>query len=800
MRKLPLARLAAALIAAAFAASLPAAEVLPGTQPLTLQGDLSAQMVAGIDKFLDREIETSVAARAQYWKRGFTSRDAYEKSVAPNRERLRKIIGAVDARLPVRELEFVSSTPTSARLAEAASYDVFAVRWPVFDGVCGEGLLLQPKTAPVANIIALPDADQTPEQLAGLAPGIAPESQFARRLAEQGCRVIVPALVSRDDTWSGSDALNRRANLPHREWLWRMAWELGRHPIGYEAQKVLALADWFAHNSTLSTQNLKLGLAGYGEGALIALYAAALDPRIDATLVSGCFDSRQRVWTEPQYRNVWSLLKEFGDAELASLITPRALIVEHSDAPKVNGPPKPRDNRRSTAAPGKLATLDFPSVEAEVERARHLAGKFGETIRFVHGAEGILVAPGSNKALMELLAALGQRVTSLKPGTPPSAFPGGDPDLAAERQHRAVKQLEDFTQGLLQNCERARAANFWNTIKATNAAAWEKLLPKFKLQFEEDVIGRFTNASLPLNPRSRPAIGTNGLPLTPSLSPSDGERDGERGWTAWDVTLDVFPDVFAWGVLLLPKDLKPGERRPVVVCEHGLEGLPESTITDDQSSRAYASYKAFSARLTERGFVVFAPHNPYRGGDAFRVLQRKANLLGKTLFSVINAQHERILDWLGAQPFVDAQRIAFYGLSYGGKSAMRIPAVHDRYCLSICSGDLNEWVRKNAATDYPGSYLYSGEYEIFEWDLGHTFNYAEMAALIAPRPFMVERGHSDGVGVDEWVAYEYAKVRRFYDQLGLGDRTGIEFFNGPHTINGQGTFEFLHKHLDWPRP
>ena len=47
---------------------------------------------------------------------------------------------------------------------------------------------------------------------------------------------------------------------------------------------------------------------------------------------------------------------------------------------------------------------------------------------------------------------------------------------------------------------------------------------------------------------------------------------------------------------------------------------------------------------------------------------------------------------------------------------------------------------------------------MFEFDLGSTFNYAEMAGLIAPRPFMVERGHHDGVGPDEWVAYEYAKV------------------------------------------
>ena len=36
-----------------------------------------------------------------------------------------------------------------------------------------------------------------------------------------------------------------------------------------------------------------------------------------------------------------------------------------------------------------------------------------------------------------------------------------------------------------------------------------------------------------------------------------------------------------------------------------------------------------------------------------------------------------------------------------------------------------------------------------EFDLGNTFNYGEMAGLIAPRPFMVERGHDDGVAPDE---------------------------------------------------
>ena len=103
-------------------------------------------------------------------------------------------------------------------------------------------------------------------------------------------------------------------------------------------------------------------------------------------------------------------------------------------------------------------------------------------------------------------------------------------------------------------------------------------------------------------------------------------------------------------------------------------------------------------------------------------------------------------------------------------------------------------------TDFRNSYMFSGEYEIFEWNLGRTYNYAEMAALIAPRPFMVERGHNDGVGIDEWVAWEFAKVKRHYDYMGIGDKTEIEWFNGPHTIHGVGTYEFLRKHLNWQTP
>ena len=76
------------------------ADPLPGTKPLTLEGDITSQLVDGVDKFLLRHIEQSVDRRTRHWKRDVSSPEAYAKSVAPNRARLAKYLGL---RLVVRK-------------------------------------------------------------------------------------------------------------------------------------------------------------------------------------------------------------------------------------------------------------------------------------------------------------------------------------------------------------------------------------------------------------------------------------------------------------------------------------------------------------------------------------------------------------------------------------------------------------------------------------------------------------------------------------------------------------------------
>ena len=275
------------------------AQPLPGTEPLTPPADPVAKMVEGIRAYLLRATDASLNGRK------------------PDRERLRYLIGAVDPRIPFAAPELDGSVTTPAKIAETAAVEVFAVRWPVLDGVTAEGLYFRPKGAVAARVVLLPDAGRQPE-----------ESSVAWRLASSGCEVLAPALIDRDNTWSGNPKF-RMTSQPHREYIYRMAFPVGRHIIGYEVQKALAAVDWFAKQA-----KAPIGIWGDGEGGLLALHAAALDQRIDVAVVGGYFESRQKVREEPIYRNVWGHLKDFGDAEIATLIAPRKLIVETSRGPE----------------------------------------------------------------------------------------------------------------------------------------------------------------------------------------------------------------------------------------------------------------------------------------------------------------------------------------------------------------------------------------------------------------------------------------------------------------------------------
>ncbi len=183
---------------------------LPGTAPLNIEGDIASLLVERVDDFLLHETSQASERRRQHWQSALAEDGNFPDFISLKRKRLAYILGVRDERIGLTAPELIASTQHSALIAKSDRTEVWLVRWPVFKYVTGEGLLLVPVGREIiGDIVAIPDADQTPEQFAGLVAGVAPELQFAGRLADAGYRVIVPTLINR--------SLQRRAGGSSRQ-------------------------------------------------------------------------------------------------------------------------------------------------------------------------------------------------------------------------------------------------------------------------------------------------------------------------------------------------------------------------------------------------------------------------------------------------------------------------------------------------------------------------------------------------------------------------------------------------------
>ncbi|VAX36108.1 hypothetical protein MNBD_PLANCTO02-2002, partial [hydrothermal vent metagenome] len=566
-------------------------DVLPNTKQLMPNKmALDKRMVAGIDKFATRALKEARDARLKAWLHNFNTLEhgAFQKKMTEKRDQLKTIIGAVDQRVKTKRLEYrgllgsIKNTKKvkangNQRVEEIQIY-ASLVRWQVLDGVTAEGVLLSPGLTPSAEkpqrkgyVIVIPDAAWTPEQLIGcnrfrqtvkknntgnkpvrkefvekskaedaMIESIGETNQMAAEIASQGCYVLIPLLINRESTYSGHPDIFQ-TNIPHREWIYRMSFEMGRHIIGYELQKVLAAVDLCA-TGTISKTNLELkterkalpiGVVGIGEGGQLALLAGAVDTRIDSTMVCGYFDQREKVYQEPIYRNIWNQLNEFGDAELASMIAPRTLTVEACIAPELQGPSVAAKGHRSNAAPGIIKTPDIKSIQIEFKRAQNYFKKLGveENISlsiskkgkgpagsdaglqsFLKGLEiKQNIANQRNWEFINLRTTLSGQLTFEDEGNVlneeivlPLSYLGFQrykSDLPEARQRRQFKELTVYTQKLLQTSAKKRN-KFWKKANRKSLKKWEKSSQWYRDYIHEEVFGKLPEPTMPLNPKS----------------------------------------------------------------------------------------------------------------------------------------------------------------------------------------------------------------------------------------------------------------------------------------------------------
>ena len=113
--------------------------------------------------------------------------------------------------------------------------------------------------------------------------------------------------------------------------------------------------------------------------------------------------------------------------------------------------------------------------------------------------------------------------------------------------------------------------------------------------------------------------------------------------------------------LFLPKDLKPGEKRPAMIFVHG--GPARQMLPGYHYMQVYHWYYGYNQWLANQGYIVLSVN--YRSGIGYgRSFRQAANTNQRG-----NSEYQDVLaagKWLAARADVDSSRVGIWGLSYGG--------------------------------------------------------------------------------------------------------------------------------------
>jgi dipeptidyl aminopeptidase/acylaminoacyl peptidase len=141
------------------------------------------------------------------------------------------------------------------------------------------------------------------------------------------------------------------------------------------------------------------------------------------------------------------------------------------------------------------------------------------------------------------------------------------------------------------------------------------------------------------------------------------------------------------GQLFVPRDLKPGERRPAVLFFHG--GSRRQMLLAWHYLSYYHNTYAMNQYLASRGYVVLSVN--YRSGTGYGLEFREALNYGATGASEFQ-------DVLGAglymknRPDVDPNRIGVYGGSYGGYlTAHALARASDLFAAGVDIHGVHDW-------------------------------------------------------------------------------------------------------------
>lgn len=257
---------------------------------------------------------------------------------------------------------------------------------------------------------------------------------------------------------------------------------------------------------------------------------------------------------------------------------------------------------------------------------------------------------------------------------------------------------------------------------------------------------------------------------------------------------------------LLPKHVSAP--RPAVIAPHGHSSGGKLAVTGCRLTRELAdtidqhNYD-YGVQFVREGFIVFCPDA--RGFGERQEQAAKGNLLasscqwlnnmayplGQTVTGMWAWDLHRLIDYVGSRPDCLPGRIGCAGLSGGGLQTLWAAALDTRIRCAVVSGYLYGYreslldLHTNCSCNY----------------VPHLYEYVDMgdiAALIAPRPLLIETGSRDplnGASGLRNVRSQVRIIRSAYRLLGANSALRHHVFDGEHRWNGAEAIPWMSRHL-----
>jgi dienelactone hydrolase len=316
-------------------------------------------------------------------------------------------------------------------------------------------------------------------------------------------------------------------------------------------------------------------------------------------------------------------------------------------------------------------------------------------------------------------------------------------------------------------------------------------------------------------PRWRQALRAKVAKLLGGISPPRAEpearvleRRREDGYVREKIAMRSREGVELPAYLLTPVDERgDGGKRRAVLCLHGhghgkddVVGDPGEGTEDERAGRAAwiteHNYD-YGRRFAQMGFVVLAPEARGFGERAAGSEQGCyiPGVISLVLGLPIPGQrlHDDMvaLDYLCSLPNVDAARVGCAGLSEGGRRTLYLAAMDDRVKAAVISGyystlkgAIREWDKLSGwdiCNYVPGLLRYA--------------DYTDLAALIAPRPLLIESGTEDPLYDQQAVQEALDVTAGAYAALGAPEHFDVDLFAGGHMWSGRKSFAWIDRWL-----